>query len=54
VNKNHPSTFHGVIFLFHTYGDFFMTDAFQKLKAIKVQEQKTLPNPQHGAIFSLR
>ena len=35
LNKNCSSTFHGVMFLFHTYWDFFLlTDIFQGLEAI--------------------
>ena len=35
LNKNCSSTFHGVMFLFHTYWDFFLlTDTFQGLEAI--------------------
>ena len=34
VNKNRSSTFHGMMFLFHTYWDFFsLTDTFQRLEA---------------------
>lgn len=61
VNKNtcslHVSTFHGMMFLiyfFHIYWDFFMTDTFQRLEAIWMQEQKTtMPNLQHVAMNSL-
>ena len=34
VNKNRSSTFHGMMFLFHTYWDFFsLTDTFQRMEA---------------------
>ena len=34
-NKNHSSTFHGMMFLFHTYQDFYsLTNTFQILEAI--------------------
>ena len=39
-NKNHSSTFHGMMFLFHIYQDFYLlTITFQILEAIWVQGQ---------------
>ena len=63
VNKNCPSTFHGMLFLFHMYWDvFFLAEKFLRLPAndcentsfVQSKTQKILPHSVNLSMYEIK